>query len=373
MAWNGAKTSLPCATLWMAWHARPPEQLRGAWHPCYLSSGTGCSEMVSFIQTQMSLAVARSNTLFLRSERMHTWHRRAPEDGSAIAAAPSSTDCPDPVPIDCTIEDVEVVANRLHGSAGCSSVDAALLKTMLLRFQQASTTLRVEMVLWVHWLANTSPPWAAYRAMKQGRLVALDKQPGVRPLGIGEIWLRAVSKCVLKDCGKEGKDACGSTQLCAGLEAGIEGALHAAEWQYLCRVEPDVGPSLQPIEEAIRKKFLPSLFDFKEPISDDFRRLLAQGVKQGGIAIRDPVEGASRLHQASTDATAQLVESLSGSTARAERVNKGKEILEETSSRGGRKAKKRIDRLEKSGSWLSCIPDRFQWQCATCLEVPWTI
>ena len=567
-------------------------------------------------------------------------------------------DCPDPVPIDCTIEDVEVVANRLHGSAGCSSVDAALLKTMLLRFQQASTTLRVEMVQWVHWLANTSPPWAAYRAMKQGRLVALDKQPGVRPLGIGEIWLRAVSKCVLKDCGKEGKDACGSTQLCAGLEAGIEGALHAvrakaasdhallfeeweinddlwradaadgevppwetndgstaetehnpggeedggtdpfmlsladadngfnnlnrmamlwevrhrwargsrfafnmyrhhtrlmvrgptgvapqfllsregvtqgcplgmilygvalmplaedlreaypealqpwyaddfaiyarasvvagcftrlcekgpsvgyfpapakswgicprrqehaaktileaaglpllwsrgqryvggfigslkmrerwldaqiqkwvrgvdtlagvarrfpqaayigltqclqAEWQYLCRVEPDVGPSLQPIEEAIRTKFLPSLFDFKEPISDNFRRLLAQGVKQGGIAIRDPVEGASRLHQASMDATAQLVESLvsgddlnceahlrcvraAGSAARAERANKGKEFLEETSSRGGRKAKKRIDRLEKSGSWLSCIPDRFSGNALTCLE-----
>eukprot|EP00804_Cyclotella_cryptica_P019799 CCRYP_009691-RA/>CCRYP_009691-RA protein AED:0.45 eAED:0.53 QI:0/0/0/1/1/0.5/2/0/276 len=38
---NGAKTSLPCATLWMAWHARPPEQLRGAWRPCYLSSGIG--------------------------------------------------------------------------------------------------------------------------------------------------------------------------------------------------------------------------------------------------------------------------------------------------------------------------------------------
>ncbi len=49
------------------------------------------SEMVNFIRTRMSLAVVRSNTLLLRSERMHTWYRRAPEDGSAIAAAPSST------------------------------------------------------------------------------------------------------------------------------------------------------------------------------------------------------------------------------------------------------------------------------------------
>ena len=49
------------------------------------------SEMVNFVRTWMSLAVVRSNTLLLQSERMHTWHRRAPEDGSAIAAAPSST------------------------------------------------------------------------------------------------------------------------------------------------------------------------------------------------------------------------------------------------------------------------------------------
>eukprot|EP00956_Cyclotella_meneghiniana_P019697 scaffold34083_cov46-Cyclotella_meneghiniana.AAC.1 len=28
------------------------------------------------------------------------------------------------------------------------------------------------------------------------------------------------------ECGREAKAACGSTQLCAGLEAGIEGAIH---------------------------------------------------------------------------------------------------------------------------------------------------
>ena len=35
-----------------------------------------------------------------------------------------------------------------------------------------------------------------------------------------------VSKLVLAQCGPDGKEACGSTQLWASLEAGIEGAIH---------------------------------------------------------------------------------------------------------------------------------------------------
>ncbi len=75
----------------------------------------------------------------------------------------------------------------------------------------------------------SAPPWAAYRAVMGCRLVALDKCPGVRPLGIGEVWRRAIAKCALKVCGEDAKTACGSTQLCAGLEAGIEGAMHAVK------------------------------------------------------------------------------------------------------------------------------------------------
>ena len=46
-------------------------------------------------------------------------------------------------------------------------------------------------------------------------------------MGIGECWLRGISKLVLREVGGDAKMACGSAQLCAGLKAGIEGALHA--------------------------------------------------------------------------------------------------------------------------------------------------
>ena len=71
------------------------------------------------------------------------------------------------------------------------------------------------------------PPWAAYRAMMANCLIAIDKQPGVRPVGCGEIMRRLMAKVVIASCGEEATEACGNVNLCAGLKAGIEGAYHA--------------------------------------------------------------------------------------------------------------------------------------------------
>ena len=46
-------------------------------------------------------------------------------------------------------------------------------------------------------------------------------------MAIGEIWQWCNAKGNLVGSGVEAKGACESVQLCAGLEAGIEGALHA--------------------------------------------------------------------------------------------------------------------------------------------------
>ena len=67
-------------------------------------------------------------------------------------------------------------------------------------------------------------------------LVALDKRPGVHPVGIGETLRRALAKLVMRAAGDQAKTACGKLQLCAGLEAGIEGATRAVEQRKLARV-----------------------------------------------------------------------------------------------------------------------------------------
>ncbi len=45
------------------------------------------SQMDSFTQTRMCLAMVRSNTLLLQGDRAMSWRRRAPEDGVATRAA----------------------------------------------------------------------------------------------------------------------------------------------------------------------------------------------------------------------------------------------------------------------------------------------
>ena len=60
-----------------------------------------------------------------------------------------------------------------------------------------------------------------------GRLIALEKNPGIRPVGVGETWRRLMAKCLLRVAGPEAKAACGTTQIAGGVEAGIEGATHA--------------------------------------------------------------------------------------------------------------------------------------------------
>ena len=86
------------------------------------------------------------------------------------------------------------------------------------------------------WMANSSPSWSAYRALMACRLVALDKRPGVRPVGIGETLRQALAKLVMRAAGEQAKTACGNLQLCAGLEAGIEGATHTVGQRRVERV-----------------------------------------------------------------------------------------------------------------------------------------
>ncbi len=59
------------------------------------------------------------------------------------------------------------------------------------------------------------------------RLIALDKNPGVHPIGIGDTAQRIIAKALLSIAGPNIQDASSCQHLCGGQIAGIEAAVYA--------------------------------------------------------------------------------------------------------------------------------------------------
>ena len=159
----------------------------------------------------------------------------------ACAAFEEYGEVPKTIPLDFTEDDVTWVPSKLSGASGALGVEANELRNWLLCLGCASEELNVVVASLDDWMANSSPPWAAYRALMTCRLVALDRRPGVRPVGIGETLRRALAKLVMRAAGEQAKTACGNLQMCTGLEAGIEGETHAVGQRRVERVLAWIG------------------------------------------------------------------------------------------------------------------------------------
>ena len=151
-----------------------------------------------------------------------------PEPGeTSEEACPSYDDLPDLIDLDITGGHIQMVARSLRGGAGPGGSDAAAWQDWLLRYGAHSERLRDSVAHLARTMANSPVPWEYIRALMANRLIALDKCPGVRPIGIGESLRRVLGKAVMLVAGADVQIACGADQLCAGLEAGIEAAIHS--------------------------------------------------------------------------------------------------------------------------------------------------
>ena len=120
-------------------------------------------------------------------------------------------------------------------------------------------------------------------------------------------------------------------------QAAYTGFAHClqAEWQYLSRCVPAMGPLLAPIEDAIHDKLIPALLGgmSDRPSREDFCRLVANSVRFGGMAIRH--------RQVQGTATA----------AREAREHEEELFCQQlTHHRSSRKDGKRLARIPKSGA-----------------------
>ena len=129
---------------------------------------------------------------------------------------------PELIPMDITNTMVTEVAGRLSREAGTEGTDSLILHNWLLRFGAASGELRLIVADFIEWLGNERLPWSAYRALISVHLIAMDKQRGVRPVGVGKTWRQLMAKYVLWVTGQDYKTSCGTEQLAIGVEDGIE-------------------------------------------------------------------------------------------------------------------------------------------------------
>jgi hypothetical protein len=120
------------------------------------------------------------------------------------AAMQHYDELPDFTDLDITCEHVENFAKKMSGASGLSGFNSSALKNGLLMHGQASQRLQVVIPQFSQWLSNDNPPFAAFRAALANRLIAMNKFPGVRPVGIGDVWRRLIAKCVLTGAGHSG-------------------------------------------------------------------------------------------------------------------------------------------------------------------------
>jgi hypothetical protein len=159
---------------------------------------------------------------------------RVPSDKD-FDAYPDAANQLDTMPVYSYEECVAKAAPRLFGSTWPCGVEAKMLKHWLLWYGAHSKHLWEAMATWVNWLSNGLPPYTAYRAVNTVCAITLDKSPGVRPLGVGEVWMRHWSDCSHMKTKAATTSACRNTQLYVGLQSGIEANLHAvwAIWPQL--------------------------------------------------------------------------------------------------------------------------------------------
>jgi hypothetical protein len=80
------------------------------------------------------------------------------------------------IEVNVTEDSVVKTARKLSCGAGLEGVDSYTLKHWLLGFGKVSQELQSTVADFVSWMANEIPPcWAAMRALRAGRLIALEK------------------------------------------------------------------------------------------------------------------------------------------------------------------------------------------------------
>ena len=95
---------------------------------------------------------------------------------------------------------IRTAALRTDGAAGSSGTDARDWRSICTSFHSASNDLCHSLALLARRLCTVHVDPQGLAPLMACRLIALDKCPGVRPIGICETARRIIAKAVLRTC-----------------------------------------------------------------------------------------------------------------------------------------------------------------------------
>ena len=124
---------------------------------------------------------------------------------------------------------IQKAARLTKGGAGPSNIDSDMWKTLLCAKSGGnSIDLLSEAISKVaQRLATECVDPSHIDSFLNCRLIPLDKNPGIRPIGIGEVIRRIIGKAISVLTKSDVVDAMGPLQLSAGQNGGAEAAVHA--------------------------------------------------------------------------------------------------------------------------------------------------
>ena len=121
---------------------------------------------------------------------------------------------------------------KTHGSHGPSGVDANEWRRWMSNFSQSSTSLCRTVARLAVRIATEENDNEALIPYNACRLIPLDKNPGVRLIGVGEVLRRIIGRTILRCVENDLKLLGKNLQLCLGEKCGIEHAIHSLRKQF---------------------------------------------------------------------------------------------------------------------------------------------
>ena len=172
-------------------------------------------------QLQLNATACPSNPATVREVLKEKHPQRRQPNSSAIITAQATE--PHPILYD-KIDGHLIHSIKMDGSAGPSGLNVAEWKRLCTSYKIASTDLCNALASATRRICTELVDPTVIMPLVGCRLIAMDKCPGVRPIGVGETMRRIMNKTIATVLRDEIQEAAGPLQVCAGQIAGCEAA-----------------------------------------------------------------------------------------------------------------------------------------------------